>query len=139
MELFQERVLKVLFILIWILALIHMSAEYFHLYWLFKWFDLIPHFLGGVWVGLSGIWIWYFSGYFKNMELPDKNVVIIAILFGFIIGFVWEAYEYVIKQLSGAGLPVNYVFDSVLDLLMDVIGAFAGFLTFKYITKDISV
>ena len=139
MELFRERILKVLFILIWILALLHMSAEYFYLYFLFKWFDLIPHFLGGVWVGLGGIWLWYFSGHFGDVRLPKRRALFVSVFFGIMIGFIWEFYEYLIRIFAASGFPANYMFDSILDLIMDIIGSIAGFFTFKYVTRDLSL
>lgn len=134
-DVLQERVLKTLFVLIWTLALIHMTAEYFHLYFLIWWFDIFTHFLGGVWVGLSTIWIWYFSGYIGKVRIPGKRVLLTALLGGFAIGLVWEGYEYIIWMWSGAGLPKNYIGDTSLDLVMDVVGSFFGFLVFSFLQK----
>ncbi len=139
MELLQEKILKILLILIWSLVLIHMTAEYFYLYWLFKWFDIFTHFLGGVWLGLASIWIWYLSGYFGNMRMPDKKSIFIALGAGLLIGFVWEFYEFIIWQLSGKGLPINYIGDSSLDIIVDVVGAVLGFFILKYIASDMKV
>lgn len=136
-EIIHERLLKTLFVLIWALALIHMTAEYFYLYWTFRWFDIFTHFLGGVWVGLATIWIWYFSEYLGKTRIPGKEVLLIAILGGLIVGCVWEGYEYVVWMWSGQGLPVNYVADSSLDLVMDVVGALFGFFIYSFIQKKV--
>jgi len=127
MEILQERILKILFVLIWALALVHMMAEYYYLYWIFRWFDIVTHFFGGVWVGIAAIWFWYLSGYIKAMHFPKKKAVLVALLFGLLIGFLWEGYEYVVWQLVGKGLPPNYIPDTTLDLVMDCMGAYLGF------------
>ena len=128
-ELLQERVLKVLFVLIWALALIHMTAEYYHLYWTFRWFDIPTHFLGGVWVGIFAVW--YFSGYVNKTHVSNNRTVYVALLGGLFVGVVWELYEYGIWMWTGEGLPLNYAGDTALDLIMDFIGSFAGFLLLK--------
>ncbi len=132
MELYQERLLKVLLIVIWTLALLHMTAESYHLYWTFKWLDTVTHFIGGVWVGLAGIWLWYFSGYFKEMRMPDKKLLSVVLFSGILIGVFWEFFEYIVRYFAGNGLPDNYIFDTSVDLFMDIAGSLAGFFVAKY-------
>lgn len=131
----KEHVLKVLLILIWILALIHMIAEYYYLYWIFRWFDMVTHFLGGVWLGVAGLWVWFYSGYIRKPSLPEKNIFLIALLSGVLIGIVWELFEYGVWQWSGSGLPANYYGDTVLDLCVDILGALMGAHLFTYLHK----
>ena len=52
-----------IFITVAIVAALHLSALQFYLYWRFWWFDLLTHFLGGLWVAVS------FCGYFFNSVL----------------------------------------------------------------------
>jgi len=137
MERQKEHLLKVLFILIWVIALIHMAAENFYLYWTYRWFDIFTHFLGGMWVGLAGIWLWYFSGYIREMHLPSKRAVLVALGVGISIGIVWEVFEFVVWQLTGNGLPINYIPDTALDLVVDAIGALAGFGLFQFFRRKI--
>lgn len=133
----KEIILKTLLILIWVLALVHMIAEYYHFYWIFRWFDIVTHFLGGVWVGLAGLWIWFYSGYIRTPSLPKKNVFLVAILAGLLVGLVWELFEYAVWVWSGDGLPLNYVGDTVLDVCVDVIGAGGGAFFFsRFVRKN---
>lgn len=108
-----------------------MTAEFYYLYWIFRWFDIVTHFLGGVWVGIATVWFWHFSGYLNKMHMPDKRTVFVALLGGLLIGLVWEMYEYVIWIWTGEGLPLNYVADTRLDLVMDLLGSLAGFVVLK--------
>lgn len=128
----QERTLKLLFILIWLLALVHMSAEYYHLYFFFPWFDIVTHFLGGLWVGIATVWVWYFSGYLRKAHLPDRNSIYVALLGGLVVGIVWELYQYVIWMLTDVGIPLGYIGDTILDLVMDVVGAGVGSFILQY-------
>lgn len=134
-EVLQEKILKVLFVLIWILAFIHMLAEVYYLYWILDWFDIVTHVLGGLWLGISALWFWYLSGYIKKAHFPDKKAFYIALCAGLIFGFFWEVYEYAVWQWSGSGLPNNYLADTILDLFVDLIGAFLGFFTFSFLVK----
>jgi hypothetical protein len=131
MELHQERVLKVLFVLIWVLAVAHMMAEVYFLYWAFEWYDILTHFLGGLWVGMAALWFWYLSGYIRDIETIDFRALPIAILAGLVIGVVWEGYEYGVWMWSGSGLPINYMQDTSLDIVVDVFGALFGYVAFK--------
>jgi hypothetical protein len=131
----SDKLLKLLFVLIWALALIHIAAEYFYLYWQFHWFDIFTHFLGGLWVGLAALWLWYYSGYIKNNGRFVGKALVVALVAGLTIGFVWELYEFIVWQLSGRGLPPNYISDSLLDLVMDTVGAFVGYLLFSALKK----
>lgn len=129
----KEHVLKVLFILIWVLALTHLAAEQFSLYWTYWWFDVLTHFLGGAWLGLASLWLWYFSGHFGT-RMPTRRAVLIALFAGLSIGLLWEVYEYSVWQFLGTGLPNNYVADTLGDLAMDVVGALFGYGMFKIFT-----
>ena len=110
------------------LALIHMTAEYYYLYWTIRWFDIVTHFLGGLWVGIAVVWVWHFSGYVRKMYMPDRSTVFVALLGGLLVGLTWELYEYIVWMMTDAGLPPGYVGDTLLDLIMDITGAGVGFL-----------
>lgn len=135
LEVLQEKILKVLFVLIWVLAFIHMLAEAYYLYWILNWFDIVTHFLGGLWLGISALWFWYLSGYIYKAHFPDKKAFYIALCAGITFGFFWEVYEYAVWQWSGAGLPNNYISDTIMDLFVDILGALMGYFTFSFLIK----
>jgi hypothetical protein len=117
-----------MFFLIWGLALLHLYAERNYIYWLYRWSDLPVHFIGGVWVGIASLWVYVYSGLCgKEKELPSVTAtVFIATLGGIAFGAVWELYDYWLWVLNGEGLPVGYALDTVLDVLMDTVGAICG-------------
>jgi len=125
MQVTSQKLLRLLFIVIWLLALAHIAAEHFYLYWTYRWLDIPIHLLGGVWLGLGGVWLVHYSGYVPRLA-ARLSTSAAALLSGILIGLLWEVYEHVVWQVSGYGLPDGYALDTVIDLCMDVTGAFAG-------------
>jgi hypothetical protein len=131
MRLSTERIPATLFYLIWAITLLHVAAEQYYWYWQFRWFDIPMHFLGGVWLGLAGILLVYHTRWFETFR-KLLSPLAVALLAGLCVGILWEGYEFVLWQLAGNGLPVGYVQDTIKDIVMDVIGAFAGYLMYRY-------
>lgn len=132
--------LKVLFVLIWSIVVLDLLAQYLALYWVFRWFDLLVHFLGGLWVGLALLWLWYRSGYGRALSLPEGYLrpLGIALAAGLAVGLLWEAYEFIIWFLSETGVPDNFTIDSLGDLVMDILGALLAALAFVHFRRNVS-
>ncbi len=126
--------LKVLFVLIWGILALDVLAQYLALYWLFDWFDLVTHFLGGLWVGLAVLWFWYRSGYARAMARPTGFRVPfeLSLSAALGVGVLWELYEYGIWVFSHYGVPDAFMLDALGDLGMDLLGASLGALLFTY-------
>lgn len=77
----------------------------------FEW-DIILHFLGGLWVALACAWIFTRFG----MSFSLWQCVLVAAL----VGGAWEVYEYAV------GMPpsvfMDYRLDTVKDIILDVLG-----------------
>lgn len=97
------------------IGVLHFLGFRFSLYWLFPWYDVIQHFLGGAFVAIVAIWF---------LAEQEKNPRLLLV-FGSVlaVGVAWEVFEVI------AGIPreSNYVFDTSLDLVMDVVGAVSAF------------
>ena len=110
-----------------IIALLHVLAINFFLYWDIFWFDMFMHFLGGAWVALLGFWLLAFFN--RVEEFTIKNVIWVSIFFTLGIGILWEVFE--------AGAGVSFIGqdmwgDAISDLLLDVVGGLvAGFYVYK--------
>lgn len=104
------------------LALIHIVAMHFFLYETFDWFDIPMHFLGGVCIALCFALLPFFHIY-----LPKRYTTITVYLcVVLLVGVVWEIFEYM-TGLSGVAVQNDFVFDTVLDLVMDVLGGVVGY------------
>ncbi|MEX0652090.1 MAG: hypothetical protein WD509_01710 [Candidatus Paceibacterota bacterium] len=120
--------------LLFLIAVLHISALQFSLYWVYSWFDIMMHFLGGVFVGLSALWFFFQSGHIKRTQTLQNVILVIA---GAIIavGVGWEVFE----VLAGIPMEANFVADTILDLVMDGIGATTASIVFikLYNTKEV--
>lgn len=113
------------FVLVLTIAVLNKLGVVNHLYWKLWWYDILMHFLGGLWIGLASLWIYWFSGYFKTPKKDWETVFVVSILSVFVIGVGWEIFEFFIE----IDFSNNYVGDTTLDMIMDLIGSFvAGFI-----------
>jgi|ETN02SMinimDraft_4_1059925.scaffolds.fasta_scaffold126046_1 hypothetical protein len=114
-----------------IVAILHTVALFYYLYWIFEWFDILMHFLGGLFAAFVSLFAYKFllSEKFHNNKMLLINTLI-AVL---IIGIVWEIFElYFDITYADEG---NYIGDTILDYIMDLIGAYFGFLYYKSVNK----
>ena len=115
-----------IFALMSLIALLHTAATELFLYWLYPWFDTLVHFLGGLFIGLSALWLFFESRYFA-LERSALRAFLVTLGAIIVVGVGWEIFELV------AGIPIedNFVADTITDLSMDVLGAMLGYLAFK--------
>ena len=117
----REHHLSILVILLAaLISSAHILALSFSLYWILWWFDIPMHFFGGLWVALTSFWLYITIGSDKN---PSKRCTALIVLLGvFIVGIGWEIFEYA----SGLSLGENFILDTTIDLIMDVLGGGLG-------------
>ena len=88
-------------------------ANLFHWYSSVWFFDMIMHFLGGVWVGFGLLWL------FVPKVFNFK--VVFQILFGVIlVGLAWEVFEFLVNE-NIAKNPFDLK-DTTSDLFFDTLG-----------------
>lgn len=123
------RLLILLAGVMYALLVTHALALWFSWYWTYPWFDILTHFWGGACVGLGALWFSKYSRYssLRIKEYSSATIVIGSIL---IVGVVWEAYEWIVQAAFLLPLPPNYVPDTLLDLVMDILGAIFGLVLF---------
>ena len=89
-----------------VMAAFHLWGLKDFLYWRYYWFDIFMHFLGGLAVGTALVG-------FLIRHRPWLFLVL------FVAGMVgWEMFEF----FAGLTKQTDYVSDTALDLLMDVLG-----------------
>jgi len=108
-------------ITIWILLVLHLIAMKFHLYWLFDWFDILMHGLGGIVVGL------FMAALLVKVKPVLKKhlgLFIFLILAGTVlVGLLWESLELFLDLYMKTTIHQPSVSDTILDLIMDGAGA----------------
>ena len=119
-----------IFITIAVIAALHFSALQFYLYWRFWWFDILTHFLGGLWVGLSFLWLFFQFGFIDIIKNNKNYNLAVAFSASLLVGVMWEVFEYYF------GIAVtdasNYIVDTMTDISFDLIGGFAAYCIFLF-------
>lgn len=113
-----------------IVAGLHGLANMYYLYWVLWWFDLLMHFLGGLLVGLVTLWWLRFEIPISiRSKIPRFLTAFFAVL---AVGVAWEVFEYVTGTYGVSNMD-DYMFDTVTDVLMDIVGMlFAYFMFVRY-------
>ena len=115
------------FVLILIVVL-HFLGSYFNWYWTYKWFDIPMHFLGGLWVALTALWIFCYFGHISSIINYKTKIFFIVFLAIFIIGISWEIFELVGKITFMD--DVGYWTDTFGDLFNDFLGGMVAYFYF---------
>ena len=122
----RDKLFISLFALIAVIALLHIIAIEYSLYFYLWWFDLLVHFLAGLWVSGLSLWIYFRSGYIKKPVRNIGRALIVVATPIIVISISWEFYEIII----GVPIEKNYVQDTSIDLIMDALGALTGLIYF---------
>lgn len=103
-------------------ALLHVLAVELFLYWIYPWFDLLTHFLGGALVSIGVFWFVFESPYVLLEKRPITIVLALSAAI-VVIGVAWEVFEFLTGVTRGED---SFVRDTAADLVMDSIGALCG-------------
>lgn len=114
------------------LALIFNGFGALGLYQLFKLgipYDKIVHFLSSLILTVSFanfVWLWF--------GIHSKKLVVFVLFFALLVGIGWEGLEFSLDFLFGTntlGINGEYIiWDSTVDIIMDILGILFGFLIF---------
>ena len=121
---FQKPYFLPSFIFLVLTAILHFLALEFHLYWDVWWFDCVVHFCGGICVALATLWFFYYSEIVEKQKLSNFSMFFRLIFTTFIIGIIWEFFEFHfgLTFIHHSNFLVG-IFDSVSDIIMDLLGA----------------
>ncbi len=100
-------------VIVTIVIALHAGASYFGWYWIFRWFDIPMHILGGVFAGYVGMVVYMFRTGRKNPSLW------VPLLSALVIGIAWEFLE---NAYGVSGLNAVYRFDTIKDIVDDMMG-----------------
>jgi uncharacterized membrane protein YjdF len=107
--------------LIIIIFILNKVANLFFWYTSIVWFDMMMHFLGGVFVALALGSV--LTGYLKNAE--NKKVFWVILVSVLVVGLGWEVFEFSVQELVKV-VGLADIPDSLSDLLFDALGAIVG-------------
>jgi len=115
----QNTLLHAAFAFLVVISALQFAALQFSLYYFYPWYDIMMHFLGGIFVALILLWLFFYSEYIERFEVSKRNIILIALLGTLVVGIGWEVFEYSIGNVP----EENYMLDTSIDLFMDLIGA----------------
>jgi hypothetical protein len=117
----NKVIIPALSALIMVIAVLHVAAMNYNLYFYLWWFDIVMHFLGGLWCGYFTLY--YVSWYETKHAITwtRSRTWVAAVLATLLVGIGWEVYEYVFGFTFT--LKSSYRLDTILDLVMDTSGA----------------
>ena len=87
------------------------------------------HFLGGVCIGLMFLWTQYF---FFSRQL-DVRTCVLSVVGVLCVGAMWELFEFVVG--ARVSDPILYRTDTLIDLVMDAVGALASYVLFRFLVR----
>lgn len=107
-----------------IFALSHKIALDLSLYWTTDWYDIFMHAFGGFIGALFVIYVLQKIG-ISPQSLPRKIIMFLFVCVSVLaVGAIWELWEIFV----GFTDPFTDVSDTILDLIMDTIGAIIAFI-----------
>jgi thiol:disulfide interchange protein len=124
----KTKLLRKLSLFVFAVFLLNSAGSFFSWYTLLPWYDNMMHFLGGVWLALVAIWLFY-------SHIEQKRAGIISVLLFVFVGvFLWEGLEYFVQAITNAPGSLATPKDSVSDMVFGLLGGFlAGLHTIKRI------
>ena len=121
-------------LLLAVIVVLQFTGLYYEIWKQIEWWDTATHFLGGLWVGGMALW---FLAYGKEKRFRTVYLVLISLGGAFIIGFGWEVYEFAVVKALHLVLPLDYVSDTLTDLVADSAGGLlAAFFFFWFHKKN---
>ncbi|HEU4677272.1 MAG TPA: hypothetical protein VFS75_00975 [Candidatus Paceibacterota bacterium] len=109
------------------LAIVHLAAVRFFLYWKYLWLDIPMHALGGA-VVMLGLFILPFFRIALPARLSSFSGSLALVL---LVGVLWELFEVAFGLSLPPGSHESYAADTLTDLVMDLMGGAAGYLVAK--------
>ncbi|MCD8494516.1 MAG: hypothetical protein LRY41_02935 [Candidatus Pacebacteria bacterium] len=108
-------------VLIWVILCAHVYALNHYLYWIYPWFDVLMHILGGTWVGVTyGALIMHRH---TQTSLSFMSIYMRTLLAVLIIGALWEGMEFFIDTFFNTRMFQLSPLDTLKDMISNGIGA----------------
>lgn len=126
----HNKIFRLMFWVLFIVGALNAISYKLYLFWTVIWFDMVMHFLGGLFVALFFFAVFSLLG--TKMRYVEK--LVLGLTFTLLVGLVWEYYELIIGVTNLT--DIEYWPNTGMDIVMDVAGGLAGIFAVKYIEKN---
>lgn len=120
MNINRKTILSWLFGTSFLIGALHLGALKYSWYWLYWWFDIPVHFLGGIVVALISLYV-YLKYSSAQGSLTKKQLFWVTFLGVLVIGLLWEAFELVVGGRAFA--DSDYMLDTISDIFTNISGS----------------
>jgi len=93
------------------------------LYDRWHWYDSFLHFISALAFGLAGFLLLFVYYVHNKLKLPKAIILFFTFFFCLGVGALWEIIEYGIDHAFGTNMQVNSLDDTMIDLILDGLGA----------------
>ena len=118
----RKKLFRIIAFLVVFISVTNFFANKFYWYYSIWYFDMIMHFLGGVWVGLASIYL------FPPKDLSIKFIWRI-LFFVLLVGVGWEVFEVFVSRMTTESSYFN-ILDTISDVFFDLAGGVFAILYF---------
>lgn len=129
----KNKFLRVLsfFIFPALVFVFNLFASFFKLYYIYPWFDIPMHFIGGFSISLTIVLFFNFFTEGRYLQIHKKVLfsflVVACVVF---IAVLWEFYEFFLKTFFSMVTQPSLE-DTLLDLVMGLFGGIVGAILFR--------
>lgn len=117
----RAKLLRIITFVIILIFLVNFLANKFYWYYSVWYFDMIMHFIGGLWLSL--LTLYYFMPQRMSLRLAGQILLVV-----FLIGAGWEVFELLTDRVIAQN-PFN-ILDTTSDIFWDLAGGVAVVLYF---------
>lgn len=106
-----------------LIGVLHITALEYYLYWQLPWFDVLLHFLGGLFTGLAVVA--FYVHWFGAIEIDHRRLFWSVMVGVLAVGVSWEFFE----MYAGLTFVGQFGFwsDTISDIILDLSGAFLAY------------
>jgi hypothetical protein len=121
--------------LVSVISLINIWAISNHLYFAYWWLDMLEHFLGGLWVGITFLWAYLMYMVSGQYKLSRKKVFWSMFWAFLVVAISWEIFELFVQGTAG---EANFVSDTSTDLIIGWFGFVVAYryFVFKFLKRE---
>ena len=111
------------------IAVVNTLAIHYSWYWSIRSLDMPMHFLGGVWLAGSALWLRF--RVYQSQSL--SQILAWGLGTAVVVGVAWEVYESTVSLIATG--QIHDIYDTMSDIFFDIIGGIAASLVVVFLNN----